>query len=112
MLIDVPKNFLIKNIILDEEHICKSGKLEIDDCLVDEIKSLWDIGIHTRGCCCGHNKLDGYIEVERTDIPKMINLGYEIYKGKKINYPDTYMYFDTFVPKSKCLCDKKGSETK
>ena len=92
--------------ILDEEHIYKSGELDIDNCLVDEIKKLWDAGIHTRGCCCGHNKLGGYIEVERTDIPKMISLGYEIYKGKKINY------FDTFVPKSKCLCDKKGSETK
>lgn len=107
MLIDVPKNFLIKNIILDKEHIYKNGELDIDNRIVDEIKGLWNIGIHTRGCCCGHNKLGGYIEVERTDIPKMINLGYEIYAGEEAN-----TYFDTFVPKSKCFCEEKGSETK
>lgn len=98
MLVKVPDKCLLKNIIIDEQHLYKIGQIEIDDCLVDEILHLWDIGIHTRGCCCGHQKQSGYIEVERTDIPKMLELGYKVYKGKEYNQ------FDTFIPKSECHC--------
>ena len=72
--------------------------MKIDECLVDEIKDLWSKGVHTRGCCCGHGKMSGYIEVERTDIPKMLELGYDVFTEKEENM------FDTFIPKSKCHC--------
>ncbi|WP_431785921.1 hypothetical protein [Paenibacillus lactis] len=50
--------------------------ITVDKCLVDEILELWDLGIRTTGCCCGHNKLPGYIGVIDEDIQKMISLGY------------------------------------
>ena len=101
MLVEVPKNFLIKNIILDE-NFYKNGCLEIDDCIVEEIQKLWKLGIHTLGCCCGHGKT-GFIQVERTDFQKMLDLGYEWYH----DYPEEYGgrdRFDAFIPKSKCKC--------
>jgi GMP synthase-like glutamine amidotransferase len=48
----------------------------IDRCLEQEIRYLWSQGITTTGCCCGHNKLAGYIGVIFKDIPKMKELGY------------------------------------
>lgn len=50
--------------------------ITVDRCLVDEVLELWDLGITTTGCCCGHNKLPGYIGVIDEDIQKMISLGY------------------------------------
>lgn len=67
----------------------------IDKCLVEEIKHLWSLGITTTGCCCGHNKMDGYIGVAKEDIQKMKKLGYETqYNPFR---PDAE---DTFYPKS------------
>lgn len=104
ILVDVPNNFLINNII-DNGNIYKSGKLEIDECLVDEIKRLWWLGIHTQGCCCGHNQAHGFIQVERTDLQRMIDFGYEWYH----DYPEELggkNRYDAFIPKSKCICNE------
>lgn len=30
--------------------------ISLDLCIIPEIKALWDVGIPTRGCCCGHGK--------------------------------------------------------
>lgn len=49
----------------------------IDCCLSEEIQSLWAQGITTLGCCCGHNKLPGYIQVLESDAGRMRALGYE-----------------------------------
>lgn len=102
MLVKVPKDFLIKNIITDE-NIFKTGEIEIDDCLVEEVKRLWWLGIHTQGCCCGHNKMCGFIQVERTDLQKMLDYGYEWYHGYSENLGGKDRY-DAFIPKSKCNC--------
>ena len=104
MLVELPKNFIIRNIILDENELYKNGKIEIDDCIVEEIQSLWRLGIHTLGCCCGHNKNIGFIQVERTDLQKMLDLGYKWYH----NYLEEFggkERFDAFIPKSKCNCN-------
>lgn len=103
-LIEVPKDFLIKNIITDGD-IYKNGFVEIDKCLVDEIKKLWWLGIHTQGCCCGHNKMTGFIQVERTDYQRMLNFGYEWYHGYSDDLGGNSRY-DAFIPKSKCHCQK------
>lgn len=50
----------------------------IDACLEDEIQALWQRGITTTGCCCGHNRLPGYIGVIDADIPIMKALGYRV----------------------------------
>jgi hypothetical protein len=35
----------------------------IDRCIADTVQALWAQGVVTTGCCCGHNKLDGYIGI-------------------------------------------------
>lgn len=54
----------------DSDTIC------VDTCLSDEIKSLWNLGIITTGCCCGHNKRSGYIGVLPKHSAAMVKLGY------------------------------------
>ncbi|HYF75269.1 MAG TPA: hypothetical protein VD757_01670 [Candidatus Nitrosocosmicus sp.] len=54
----------------------KSG-VSVDGCLVGEINSLSNKGINTIGCCCGHGKKQGYIQVTPSHINLMLNLGYE-----------------------------------
>lgn len=61
-----------------EKKIRKAG---IDNCLVDEIKYLWDIGIQTVESCCGHNRTKSYISVLDGYHNKMIKLGYKPYKS-------------------------------
>lgn len=72
--LDAPKFMLpLKSCIgeIKEPFIC------IDKCLEDEIKYLWSLKIKTLGCCCGHNKLYAYIQVNEEYINKMIELGYK-----------------------------------
>ena len=61
-----------------KENIKKT--VSIDACLIPEIVSLWEKGIHTTGCCCGHGKKEGikYIGVEEKFIPRMKALGYKV----------------------------------
>lgn len=52
----------------------------IDKCLLPEILFLWENGIKTTGCCCGHGKRDmAFIGVIESDIPKMKALGYKVW---------------------------------
>ena len=74
----------------------------VDECIADEVNQLWDKNIHTCGCCCGHNKDIGFIQVVDEDIIKMQELGYE-----KYIYEDEFGGInrnDAFIPKSKCKC--------
>lgn len=50
---------------------------DADMCLVCEVNELNTDGITTIGCCCGHGKLEPYIQVEPKYIKKMEELGYE-----------------------------------
>lgn len=50
--------------------------IAVDKCLLPEILSLWERGIRTTGCCCGHAKLPAFISVSDQDILKMKELGY------------------------------------
>ena len=42
----------------------------------EEILNLWDKGVCTCGCCCGHGIGFGYIDIIEEHIPKMLELGY------------------------------------
>jgi hypothetical protein len=50
----------------------------LDACISQEVQDLWDLGITTTGCCCGHNQIAGFIGVIDEDIPKMKEMGYEV----------------------------------
>jgi len=71
----------------------------IDKCLIREILDLWEQGIRTTGCCCGHGdkaKDMSFIGVAFEDIPKMKALGYEVrYNPYRPNDEDS------FIPKTK-----------
>jgi len=63
----------------------------VDLCLKEEILHLWSIGIRTTGCCCGHNKVEGFIGVIDVDIPKMKELGYQVqYNSCRPNDEDSF----------------------
>ena len=69
--------------------------VSIDKCLLPEILSLWEMGIKTTGCCCGHGKQKPFIGVTKDNIQRMKDLGYKI----QFNYcrPGAE---DSFVPKT------------
>lgn len=52
--------------------------VNVDKCLLLEVTKLWEIGIKTTGCCCGHGKTGAFIGVEEEFIPQMKSLGYKV----------------------------------
>lgn len=68
----------------------------VDRCLEEEILYLWSLGITTTGCCCGHNKHEGFIGVADEDIPRMKEMGYVVaFNNCRPNDEDS------FIPKTK-----------
>lgn len=53
--------------------------VSVDPCLAAEIYELWNNGVVTGGCCCGHNigAYDAYILVHENSIERTLELGYE-----------------------------------
>lgn len=49
----------------------------VDNCIVEAILILWDKGIETTGCCCGHNFERAWVNVHPDDYVVMFELGYE-----------------------------------
>ncbi len=89
---------------MNEYMIKRRGKrdnniLMVDKCIAKEIQSLWNLGITTTGCCCGHNLIDGYIGVIFEEIPIMKELGYQV-QPNKLRPNDE----DSFYLKSINLC--------
>lgn len=69
--------------------------IAVDKCLLPEILSLWEKGIRTTGCCCGHGRQPAFIGVIDSDIPKMKALGYKVQEN-----PCRPGDEDTFYPKT------------
>ncbi len=93
-----PKDFLLINIQTDDKVKYKNLPIPVDACIADEIQTLWNNGIRTCGCYCGHGYRLDYIEVEEEDIPKMEQMGYCHYI-----YPDLFggaERKEAFIPKS------------
>lgn len=51
--------------------------IHVDRCLIPELQSLWNLGIETGGCCCGHFEKGGFIQVFPEQSGAMRALGYE-----------------------------------
>lgn len=78
-------------------------KAGIDNCLLNEIKYLWEEGIQTMESCCGHNKAEAYISVLNKYHDRMIGLGYKQYKSPFRNeegYDNDGYRIDMFEAKS------------
>lgn len=65
----------IENIILDPKDYFKSDsftkKVCIDACIVDQIKMLWNNGVWTGGCCCGHGRGNPSVAIENSKDAKL-----------------------------------------
>lgn len=76
----------------------KPHTVAIDKCLLPEVVSLWERGIKTTGCCCGHDKVEcqpPFIGVREEYIPQMKELGYQVQFNPC--RPDGE---DSFIPKT------------
>lgn len=71
-----------------------SATVSIDACIKDLILELWDKGIETTGCCCGHNYGPAWVSVDAEDYPAMFELGFFQKMPELIN--DTIMGLYTF----------------
>lgn len=68
----------------------------VDACLAGEIIWLWDKGVKTCGCCCGHGRHLGFIQVPDDCVDQMRELGYQNYiYEEKFGGPERK---DTFIP--------------
>ena len=72
--------------------------ISIDRCLKEEIEYLWDEGIITHGCCCGHKEVLPFINVEEEQYERMIELGYTLLTNPHIT--NGKQRKDTWYPKS------------
>lgn len=78
------------------------GKLVgIDNCILDEIKNLWELEIVTVESCCGHNITQGFIAVDQNSIWKMRALGYEPFHIKAWPYRRDEYFKPKSIPKIK-----------
>lgn len=91
--IDLP--YLVKD-PLDPDKPPKKFGVCIDKCLLPEILQLWEMGVKTTGCCCGHGKKElSYIGVNPEYIEKMKQMGYKVaFNPARPNDEDS------FIPKT------------
>ena len=84
-------------VVLDFPYGVTRKQVCVDRCLADEVQGLWDLGIVTTGCCCGHHDWYEmrYIGVRDEHIPAMKALGYAV-QYNPMRPGDE----DSFVPKS------------
>lgn len=55
--------------------------VNLDHCVIPELRNLWAHGIMTLCCCCGHGIDEhAFIRVCAEDADRMIELGYEPYE--------------------------------
>lgn len=104
LVLDLPKWSIAYNQRIQNNYppnVC------IDHCIAEAIKELWDKGIETTGCCCGHNFEKGWVSVHPDCYIAMFSLGYyqrpvEIVEGepmglytfylpsKRMDHPESY----------------------
>lgn len=91
-----------------KELISPSGeKVWIDNPLVEEIKYLWEYGVETIASCSGHRKYPPTIIVSSKSIPKMVELGYEVWINTSCD-KDSARY-DGFYAKFVVITDEMRS---
>lgn len=66
---------------LGDEPIQPEAKyVTVDKCLIHEIIGLWESGIKTTGCCCGHGEQTrAFISVRKEYSRRMLEMGYELF---------------------------------
>lgn len=82
-----------------DEHLkeLKPNGISVDRCMVEHVVSLWEAGVRTNGCCCGHKKEAPYISIHEDDFEKAISLGYVKYEFEQPEFKgrlDTITFLD------------------
>ena len=81
---------------LEPERPPQTKIIAIDKCLLPEVLKLWEMGLKTTGCCCGHGRERmSFISVRTEYIGKMKSLGYEV-RFNECRPGDE----DSFIPKT------------
>lgn len=97
---DCAYNIMLPYLVIDpsdSKQKPQAKTVAIDKCLLPEILKLWEMGIKTTGCCCGHGEENmSFIGVRPEYIGTMKSLGYKV----RFNEcrPDDE---DSFVPKTR-----------
>jgi hypothetical protein len=79
-------------------HMLGKNSYCLDRCVAEEVMLLWQMGVTTTGCCCGHGKVPPYIGVAFSDIPSMKKMGYQV---KPNHNPGRELDEDSFTPLGK-----------
>ena len=69
----------------------------IDRCLLPELRAMWEQGIQTVCCCCGHGETEAYIRVKGEYAGTMREMGYE-----ECEHHACVMYEGTAAFRPKC----------
>ena len=63
---------------LKTTFVNEKEKIQVDACIADAVSYLWQEGIVTTACCCGHGKTHPYIMVDEAysdkDCKKILNM--------------------------------------
>jgi hypothetical protein len=60
-------------------HMPKSNGYCLDRCVAEEVMALWQLGVRTTGCCCGHRGVcPAFIGVHDDHIFAMKTYGYSV----------------------------------
>jgi hypothetical protein len=97
---DCAYNIMLPYLVTDPtrpEQPPQPKTVAVDKCLLPEVLKLWEMGIKTTGCCCGHGR-DGmsFIGVRPEYIDRMKSLGYEV-RFNECRPGDE----DSFIPKTR-----------
>lgn len=93
---DCAYNIMLPYLVSDGSDKMEPKTVAVDKCLLPEILKLWEAGIKTTGCCCGHGRNQPFIGVREEYIPQMKDLGYVVVHNSC--RPDDE---DSFAPKTK-----------
>lgn len=97
---DCAYNIMLPYLVTDPtkpEQLPEPKTVAIDKCLLPEILELWEMGIKTTGCCCGHGREGmSFVGVCPEYIEKMKSLGYKV-RFNECRPEDE----DSFIPKTR-----------
>ena len=78
----------------EDESEYREKYVNIDKCLMRDILEIWEAGIKTTGCCCGHERSKPFISVVEGYESKMKAIGYEQYESfDEAEKSHSHLYF-------------------
>ncbi len=76
----------------EPEEARKPKYIAVDKCMLPEILNLWEAGIKTTGCCCGHGREAPFISVAPEFVERLESAGY-VHAVNMTNPDDNTCFF-------------------